>query len=204
MRSGDERVPVTFFAAGSESRLVARTEVAVSSTDAGERLGAEPVVLSFSSRRVMAVVRIAAGVLWLSNLGWKTPSDFGVLRNFTRDAVDHPVVAPYSWLTEHLILPHFTYFAWTVLFLETLLAASLMVGLFTRLFGVIGVVQAAFIGMSVAHAPGEWPWSYYLMVMVHVTIVATAAGRTWGLDELLRPILRARRSPWAAWLLRCT
>ncbi len=164
----------------------------------------EPLVLGPASRRVLALVRIVVGVLWLSNLGWKTPPHFGVLRNYVRDAVDHPVFGPYAWLAEHVILRHFGPFAWMVLFVESLLAACLMLGLCTRLFGIIGAIQAAFIGLSVAFTPGEWPWSYYLMVAVHVVVVATAAGRTWGLDELLRPVLRARRSRLSALLLRCT
>ena len=74
--------------------------------------------------RVMAVARIVVGVMWLSNLGWKTPPHSGVLHNYARDAVTHPVFAPYAWLTEHVILPHFGPFAWVVLFVESLLAAS--------------------------------------------------------------------------------
>lgn len=164
----------------------------------------EPRVLTRSNARVIAVARIVVGVMWLSNLGWKTPPHSGVLHNYTRDAVTHPVFAPYAWITEHVILSHFGPFAWTVLLVESLLAASLILGLFTRLFGTIGAIQAACIGLSVAFAPGEWPWSYYLMVLANVTLVATAAGRTWGLDEFLRPVLRARQSVWSAWLLRCT
>lgn len=181
-----------------------RTSVDPTGRDAVPSTIDEPVVLSLASRRVMAVVRIAVGIMWLSNLGWKTPTDFGILRNFARDAVNHPVVAPYSWFTEHVILQHFAVFAWTALFVETMLAACLMTGLLTRLFGFIGMVQAASIGMSVAFAPGDWPWSYYLMIIVNLVLVVTAAGRTWGLDELLRPVLRSRSSKMSAWLERCT
>jgi thiosulfate dehydrogenase [quinone] large subunit len=164
----------------------------------------DQVLFGVANRRVMALVRIVVGVMWLSNLGWKTPTDFGVLHNYTRDAVSHPVVAPFSWFVQHAVLPHFSVSAWTTLFVETLLAASLLTGLFTRLFGAIGVAQAAAIGMSVAHTPGEWPWSYYLMMLANLVVIATAAGRTWGLDELVRPLLRERRSTLAGWLLRCT
>lgn len=88
--------------------------------------GSDQVLFGVANRRVMAIVRVVVGVLWLSNLGWKTPTDFGVLHNYTRDAVSHPVVAPFSWFAQHVVLPHFSVFAWTTLFVETLLAASLL------------------------------------------------------------------------------
>lgn len=153
--------------------------------------------LSPSGARIMALVRIGVGVMWLTNTNWKTPPDFGQrgggLFQYTQDAVTHPVVAPYSWMVEHLVLPNFTAFGWTVLIIEALLAASLLLGLGTRFWALVGAVQSAAIGMSVALAPGEWPWSYYLMVMVHLTLFATAAGRRWGLDGVLRPVLAHRQ-----------
>lgn len=145
--------------------------------------------------RAMALVRITAGLLWLTNAGWKTPPDFGEasgrgLYRFTLEAVEHPVFAPYTWVVEEIVLPNFVAFGWVVLLTEAALAAFLLLGLGTRLWAAVGLVQSVAIGLSVALAPNEWPWSYVLMVAVHVTLVATAAGRTWGLDGLLRPALR--------------
>jgi len=44
--------------------------------------------------------------------------------------------------------------------------------------------------MSVMNAPHEWEWSYYLMILAHVALFATAAGRSYGLDGVLRPSWR--------------
>ena len=56
----------------------------------------------------MAAVRITLGLLWLSNLGWKIPPNFGQgteggLYLYVTDAVSHPVLPPYSWVIEHLL-----------------------------------------------------------------------------------------------------
>jgi len=148
---------------------------------------------------LIAFVRITLGVLWLTNTAWKVPPDFGQRGNaglyaFTRDAIDHPVFPPYSWVVRHLVLEHFRLFGWGVLLLESTLAALLLLGLCTRLAAGVGALQAAAIGLSVALSPGEWPWTYYLMVLAHLAVLATpAAGRTWGLDGLLRPLVRGRR-----------
>lgn len=145
----------------------------------------------------MAVIRIGVGLMWLANINWKTPPNFGSdtgggLYRYTQDAVTHPVFGPYSWVVEHGVLPHFHAFGWMVLLLESALAAFLLLGLGTRLWGVVGAVQSLAIGLSVALAPGEWPWAYVLMVMANLSLVATAAGRTWGLDAIVRPVLGGR------------
>lgn len=161
-------------------------------------------VASAANGRIMAGVRIVLGVMWLTNLGWKVPPNFGIVRNYTAEAVEHPFAAPYSWLVEEVILPNFVPFGWSVLLIESLLAVLLLLGLFTRAAALIGVVQSAAIGMSVALAPGEWPWAYYLMIAAHLAVFATAAGRVWGLDGLMRPLVAdrsgrlARAARWAS------
>ncbi len=158
-------------------------------------------------RVVLAAVRITVGVLWLTNTRWKVPTDFGEqggggLYGFTRDAVDHPVFKPYSWVVEHLVLPHFSLFGWLVLIVEALLGAFLLLGLATRFWGVVGAVQALFIGLAVARTPGEWPWSYVLMIAANLAVAALAAGRYSGLDGVLRPVWATRPGRWTRLLLR--
>ncbi len=168
---------------------------------------AAPPVTDRASRAVMAAIRIAVGVLWLTNTRWKTPPDFGEvggggLYGFTADAVSHPVLGPYSYVVEHVVLPNFRAFGWAVLILEALLGAFLLLGLTTRLWGVIGAVQAVCIGLAVARTPGEWPWTYILMIAANLAVAATAAGRAAGLDGILRPIWRERTGPWSRLLQR--
>ena len=125
--------------------------------------------------------------------GWKRPPDFGSLRFFTELAVSHPVVPPYSWVVENVILPNLTFFGWMTLLLEASLGAFLLLGLLTRLWALIGIGQSLIITLSVLNAPNEWEWSFYLMILAHVALFATAAGRSFGLDAVLRP--RWDRSP---------
>ncbi len=130
-------------------------------------------------------------MLWLYNVSWKRPPDFGQdsgsgLYGYTRDAVDHPVFPPYSWLVEHAVLPHFTVFGWMVLVVETLLAVLLLTGTLVRLAALLGVGQSLAIGLSVAQTPGEWPWSYWMMVGIHVVLLLTASGRVAAVDAVRR------------------
>ncbi len=162
-----------------------------------------------SSRIALGGIRIAVGVLWLTNTRWKTPTDFGKdggggLYGFTKAAVDHPVLPPYSWVVEHLVLPNFTAFGWGVLLLEASLGAFLILGMATRFWAIVGALQSLAIGLSVGNAPNEWPWAYVMMIAAHLAIAATAAGRYGGLDGILRPTWSTQRDRVARALVRAS
>lgn len=144
------------------------------------------------TRAVLAAVRIAVGLMWLQNVNWKRPPDFGQashsgLYQFTSDAVKHPVLEPFTWLVQHVIYPNFALFGWGVLIVEFCLGAFLLTGFLTRFWAALGILQTVAITLSVLNTPGEWQWSYYLMFAAQFVILATAAGRIAGVDGLLRP-----------------
>ena len=173
-------------------------------------LPAVPVLPSRVNRALIAVVRIGVGLLWLQNAGWKTPPDFGRgdppngLYLSASYAVSHEVLPPYAWLMNHGVLPNFTFFGWMVLLVEASLGAFLLIGLATRFWAVVGAAQTVVIMLSVLNAPHEWYWSYLLMLLVHLAVFATAAGRYAGLDGLLRPSWQSSRFGWARWLVRAS
>ena len=143
---------------------------------------------------LLAALRIGVGLLWMRNASWKDPgTGFGALREFTGWAIQYEVLPPYAWLVDRVVLPNFTFFGWAVLLVESALGGFLLVGLATRLWAAIGVAQTAAISLSVLNAPNEWPWAYVLMLLAHLAILATAAGRHGGLDGVLRPVWQ--RSP---------
>lgn len=141
---------------------------------------------------VVAIVRVLFAGLWMQNVVWKIPPDFGAdhhngLWHWAHLAVTHPVFPPYTSLVETVILPGLPFFGWVVVLVEGGLGAFLLVGLATRLWAVIGVLQTVVILLSALNAPGEWPWSYYLMALTSAMLWVTAAGRSWGVDAVLRP-----------------
>jgi uncharacterized membrane protein YphA (DoxX/SURF4 family) len=143
----------------------------------------------------LAVLRILAGLLWLSHVWWKVPPDFGEKRRtglwfWTHLAVDHPVFPPYSWLVEHLVLPNFTAFGWLVLVVETLLPVLLLTGTAVRLAALIGIGQSLAIGLSVAEAPNEWPWAYAMMIGIHLVLLLGPSAQYAAVDAV-----RAARAP---------
>ncbi len=137
------------------------------------------------------LLRIIVALLWIDNLSWKVPPDFGSqdrsgLYYFTSLAVEHPVLVPYSALVENVILPNFALFGWGVFLAEIGLAVGLLLGIATRLWAVVAIAQSIAIFLSVGASPEEWKWSYFLMMAAHLAVLGFAAGRVWGLDAVLR------------------
>ncbi len=186
---------------------MAGTDVAAATDYAADAL---PVLPSRTNRAMIAIVRIGVGLLWLQNVGWKIPPNFGRgdppggLYLSASHAVTYQVFHPYAWLVERVVLPNFTFFGWMVLLVEASLGAFLLIGLATRFWAVIGVAQTVVIMLSVLNAPHEWLWSYVLMLLAHLALFATAAGRYAGLDGLLRTYWQHSRSLWARWLVRAS
>jgi thiosulfate dehydrogenase [quinone] large subunit len=162
---------------------------------------------SVANRGAIAAVRVGVALLWIQNAGWKYPPHFGekdngALYRFTHFAIDHEVFPPWAWLVEHVVLPNFTFFGWATYLMEASLGAFLLVGLATRFWALVGVAQSLVITLTVLYAPHEWHWSYFLMILAHVALFATAAGRHFGVDGLWRPAWRRSRSPLARVLRR--
>lgn len=142
------------------------------------------------------ILRIVVGLLWLYNVSWKRAPNFGEeagngLYKFTKFAIDHPVFPPYSWVVENMVLPFFQPFGWMVLVAETALAVMLITGSYIRLAALIGIAQSLAIGLSVAFAPDEWPWAYWMMIAIHIVLLLSSSGRVLAVDGLRARVVRA-------------
>ena len=141
---------------------------------------------------VLAGLRVLLGVLWLANLSWKLPPDFGrddaegLLYNF-RLAEEHAVIGPLRSLAGDVLIPHFTVFGWLVFLAELTAGVLLVLGLWTRVGAALGLLQSIAITLLVVRAPDEWVWTYVLFVALSLAVLLTPSGRVLSLD--------ARRGP---------
>jgi uncharacterized membrane protein YphA (DoxX/SURF4 family) len=85
----------------------------------------------------------------------------------------------------HIVLPHFYLFAPLVYTLEVLTAVSLMLGVFVRLWGLIGALQVLNLWLGLYNAQGEWPWTYFFLLVLQVIFTLHRYGRSLGLDALI-------------------
>lgn len=142
---------------------------------------------------IIGAVRMLAGALWLANLHWKVPGDFGEdtgrgLYKYSASAADAAPFGPFRWVVDEIVLPNFQLFGWFTLISETIIAALLLIGYRTKLVALAGALFTVPILLSVIYYPNadEWSWSYLLMIGVHLLLIASDAGAHLGVDGILR------------------
>lgn len=133
-----------------------------------------------SARWVPSVLRWTAALLWLANVNWKIPPNFGrsdetcrQLCAFVQMGVESPVAPGSGWFFEQVVSPNLAVFGWVVLLSEFSLAVLFIAGRYLRVASVLGVAMSLGIGLAVADHRGEWYWSYVLMIVLHIAILGT-------------------------------
>ena len=141
----------------------------------------------------LGLARISVGLLWLANLHWKVPNDFGEsngggLYKFSESVTRNSPFAPFTWVTEEIILPNFQFFGWSTIIVETILAALLLIGYRTKIVALMGAAMTMPIMLSVIYydRADEWSWAYILMFTAHIMLWASDTGAHFGVDGVLR------------------
>jgi len=121
---------------------------------------------------VFAALRVFVGLIWLANLTWKLPPDFGrhgargLLYSF-RVAEHWALVAPLRHVMRSVVIPHFTLFGALVFAVELAAGLLLTFGVAVRIGALIGTGQALIISALVAPAPKEWVFGYAMFVTLN-------------------------------------
>jgi hypothetical protein len=167
------------------------------------------VFIAVSSRRTFShfsnwVFRLLIGCMWWQQSLWKLPP-------FYTDQPDQPfgTTGLAYWMglmgksaaiplqadfVNNIVLPHFYVFAPIVYAAEVLTAMSLILGLFVRLWGLIGALQILNLWLGLYNAPGEWPWTYFFLLILQLIFALHRYGRSLGLDALIARRVRDRHS----------
>src|SRR6266542_2884315 len=126
----------------------------------------------------LGIARIVIGFLWFQQLLWKLPPDFGCgpagdqgLCDWMQREIANPLIPAYAVFVRDLVLPNLGVLGWLVWLTEAAIAVSLLLGVLTRLGGMLALFCLLF--------------------------ALTGAGRWWGVDVWLLPRLRAAGGPLA-------
>jgi thiosulfate dehydrogenase (quinone) large subunit len=157
-------------------------------------------------------LRIIIGILWFQQLLWKIPPTFGCEPNRPAGLCDwigreiaQPAIPLYADFLRAIVLPNLGVFGWFIWLGEAAVAASLLLGLLTRLGGALGFLMGLNLLIGLAGVEHEWYWTYLMLALLNLLFALTGAGRWWGLDGVLLPRLRAaaaRGDRRAGWLTR--
>lgn len=155
--------------------------------------------------------RFVMGGFWWQQTLWKLPP------SFAQDPANPLTTGLAYWMSQigkfsaiplqgeifsKIVLPHFYVFAPIVYAAEVLVAVSLMLGLFTRLFGLFGALQILNLWLGLYNAPGEWPWTYFFLFVLQLMFAVHCYGRSLGIDALLLPAEPSSEHQNASRLLR--
>jgi uncharacterized membrane protein YphA (DoxX/SURF4 family) len=159
--------------------------------------------------------RFFIGSMWWQQTLWKLPPLYtdnpsdplnsGLHYWMTREG-QSAAISLQADFVNNLVLPHFYLFAPIVYTLEVLTAVSLILGIFVRLWGVIGALQVLNLWLGLYNAEGEWPWTYFFLLVLMVIFALHRYGRSLGLDAIILERTASRRTgqagaaPSARWL----
>ena len=150
-------------------------------------------------RRVSHVTRwlcrLLIGAMWWQQTLWKLPpaytdrpnTPFGTtgLAYWMTQMGQHAAIPLQADFVNYIVLPHFYLFAPVVYALEVATAVSLLLGLGVRLFGILGALQILNLWLGLYSAPGEWPWTYFFLLVLQVIFAVDVYGRSLGIDGIL-------------------
>ena len=139
--------------------------------------------------------RLLIGCMWWQQSLWKLPpyytdqpqEPFGTtgLAYWMGLMGKHAAIPLQADFVNNVVLPHFYLFAPIVYGAEVFVAISLILGLFVRLGGVIGALQIANLWLGLYSAPGEWPWTYFFLLLLMGSFALHHYGRSLGLDAIV-------------------
>lgn len=146
--------------------------------------------------------RVLVGAMWWQQSLWKLPphytdqpdAPFGAtgLAYWMGLMGKHAAIPLQADFVNHIVLPNFYLFAPLVWGLEVLTAVSLILGLFVRLWGVIGALQILNLWLGLYSAPHEWPWTYVFLLLLMLIFALHRYGRSLGIDAIIVPRLQQR------------
>jgi uncharacterized membrane protein YphA (DoxX/SURF4 family) len=152
--------------------------------------------------------RVVIGGMWWQQTLWKLPPYYTEdgKPSGTNELAHYMTVegkaAAIPWMKDfvnNVVLPHFSLFAPIVYIAEALTAVSLILGLFVRLWGVIGALQFLNLWLGLYNDWYEWPWTYFFAFVLMVIFALHQYGRSLGVDAILiaqRP--RSRLLDWVS------
>jgi len=135
------------------------------------------------------VCRVLIGTMWFQGCLWKLPLPVsGGFEYWTQQLEKYAAFAPHRALVAHVFLPNLAIIDPLVFLAEISFAISLMLGIGVRFFATLAALYAVHLWLGLYLDPGEWPWEYVFIVVIHVLFAAYAAGRSLGADALLRKV----------------
>jgi hypothetical protein len=179
------------FLTGSTLFFVFIAVVAISLAIAAINLLRDPSQRSLKDLSTFAL-RFFIGCMWWQQSLWKLPPTYtdhadgsGGLRYWVDRMVDGSAFQLQSDFVHSVVQPYFLLFAPIVYATEVFIGLSLITGTAVRVSGLLGAAMAANLWLGLYHAHGEWPWTYFFLIVIQLMFALYQAGLSLGGDALI-------------------
>ncbi len=148
------------------------------------------------------LIRTLIGTMWFEESLWKLPLPVsGGLKFWTGELAKYSAFPWHAAFVRDVLTPNLGWLGPLVWLTETGLAVSLILGLATRLGGVVAALFTLNIWFGLYRDPGEWPWTYVFLIMACGLLALDRAGRSLGLDAIIQRRAWRRTLVLRAWRL---
>jgi hypothetical protein len=132
------------------------------------------------------LARGVIGAMWFEGCLWKLPIPSGGFQYWLEQEGKYAAFDWYKEFVTYVLLPGFTAVNLIAFLAEIGMAASFILGFGVRAFALFGMVYAVQLYVGLYQHPSEWPWEFIFIVVLCWMFYIYAAGRSLGLDALLR------------------
>ena len=145
----------------------------------------------------LVLIRVTLGIIFLVtalenfNKGVFTPDGYKDLINYF---ITNNTDTPFNLFAENILIPFSGIFVYIQIVTEVSIAISLTFGFLTRWGSIIGAFISINLLFLTLGAPGEWIWTYILLIVGFLTNAYYSTGRWIGVDSWLLPRLPEKAS----------
>ncbi len=132
------------------------------------------------------LMRFTIAGMWYLGTLWKLPLPVSEgFKFWLGETVKYSSLQAHSDIMQFM-LDHIAVAQPLVYLTEVFLTASLMLGFLVGLSGTVGVLFTLNLMVGLYNNPSEWPWTYVGIICAHGMFAVTGAGRSLGLDNMIR------------------
>ena len=130
--------------------------------------------------------RVVIGTMWFEGALWKLPIPSGGFRYWLEQEAQYAAFGFHREFVTGVLLANFTFINVVAFTAEIGMAASFILGFGVRFFSLVAMLYAAQLYFGLYTHPNEWPWEFIFIIVIAAMFYLHAAGRSLGLDALLR------------------
>ncbi|HLZ08711.1 MAG TPA: DoxX family membrane protein [Chloroflexota bacterium] len=137
----------------------------------------------------LTCVRVILGYFWLSRVLANPPPTFGCPGGGFCLMIDQAVRSPYiqaiGGVLESVVQPNPAIFAWLVAFAQVAIGLILVLGILTRLGGLLGLILSLAFLVATAGIPGDFVWYYASMALLSTVFFAIGGANQLSVDQVV-------------------